>query len=120
MTEKNHSASVCLAGEPYAAKVGDVTVALSDRAMILEEVNDGKAYAPVVYFPLDDIEPDCLTPSDHSTHCPIKGDAGYYSVTANGATLENAAWFYADPLREIAAVKGYVAFYPDKVSVAKV
>jgi hypothetical protein len=35
-TEETHSASVSLAGEPYAAKVGDVTIALSDRAMILQ------------------------------------------------------------------------------------
>ena len=120
MSDKTHSATVSMAGEPYAAKVGGVTVALSDRAMILEEVNGEKTYAPVIYFPLDDIEEDYLEPSDHQTHCPIKGDARYFTVKAGGTTLENAAWFYPDPLRQVGAVKGYVAFYPDKVSVERV
>jgi uncharacterized protein (DUF427 family) len=125
MTEKTHvkethRATVSMAGEPYAAKVGDVTVALSDRAMILEEVNGDKAYTPVVYFPLDDITPETLEPTDHSTYCPIKGNARYFTVKANGNALENAAWSYPEPLRQVGAVKNYVAFYPDKVSVERV
>jgi uncharacterized protein (DUF427 family) len=119
MSEKTHSATVSMAGEPYVAKVGEATIALSDRAMILEEVNGEKSYKPVIYFPQDDIEPDVLQPSDHQTHCPIKGDASYFSVKANGTLLENAAWFYPDPHRMVRAVKNYVAFYPDKVSVEK-
>jgi uncharacterized protein (DUF427 family) len=119
MTEKTHSASVSMAGEPYVAKVGEATIALSDRAMILEEVNGEKDYKPVVYFPQDDIDPESLLPSDHQTHCPIKGDASHFSVKADGEVLENAAWTYPDPHRMVRAVKDYVAFYPDKVSVAK-
>jgi len=83
-------------------------------------VNGEKTYAPVVYFPMDDIAPDMLAPTDHQTHCPIKGDARYFTVKAGGTTLENAAWSYPEPLRQVGAVKGYVAFYPDKVSVEKV
>ena len=120
MSDRSHSASVSMAGEPFVAKVGGTTIALSDRAMILEEVNGEKTYPLVVYFPLDDVEPEVLESSDHTTHCPIKGDASYYSIKANGETLENAAWTYPRPLRQVAAVKGYVAFYPDKVTVAKV
>lgn len=116
---KTHRATVSLAGEPYVAKLGETTIALSDHVMILEEVNGGKSYPPVVYFPLDDIDPDFLEATDHRTHCPIKGDASYFSVKAGGQTLENAAWTYREPLPMVAAVKGHVAFYPDKVSVAK-
>lgn len=119
MSEKTHSATVSMAGESYVAKVDGATIALSDRAMILEEVNGEKSYTPVVYFPQDDIEPEALQPSDHSTHCPIKGDASYFNVKANGTVLENAAWFYPDPHRMVRAVKNYVAFYPSKVSVEK-
>ena len=119
MTEKTHSASVSMAGEPYVARVGGDTIAESERAMILEEVNGDKAYKPVVYFPQDDIDPASLRPSDHSSHCPIKGDAGYFTVTAGDEVLENAAWFYPEPHRMVRAVKGYVAFYPDKVTVEK-
>jgi len=119
MTEKTHTATVSMAGEPYVAQLGETTIALSDRVMILQEVNGEKSYPPVVYFPLDDIDPEFLEASDHRTHCPIKGDASYFSVKAGGQTLENAAWTYPKPLPMVGAVKGYVAFYPDKVSVAK-
>ena len=120
MSQTVHSATISRAVETYAAKVGDVTIARSDRAMILQEVNAGKTYAPVVYFPLDDVVPGVLEPSDHTTHCPIKGDAGYFTVKAGGATLENAAWTYPDPMQEVAAVEGHVAFYPDRVTVGPV
>src|SRR3546814_11954613 len=90
MTEKAHHATVSLAGEPYVAKAGGVTIARSDRAMLLEEVYGEKSYPPVVYFPQDDIEPQSLVPSAHRSHCPIKGDAGYFSVKADGELLENA------------------------------
>jgi uncharacterized protein (DUF427 family) len=119
MTQKTHSASVSMAGEPYVAKVGGVTIARSERAMVLEEVYGAKTYPPVIYFPQDDVAPEALQPSDHASHCPIKGDAGYFSVKADGTVLENAAWFYPDPLPMVRAVKGYVAFYPDKVTVER-
>src|SRR3546814_10300627 len=48
MTEKAHHATVSLAGEPYVAKAGGVTIARSDRAMLLEEVYGEKSYPPVV------------------------------------------------------------------------
>jgi len=40
-------------------------------------------------------------------------------VTVDGNVLENAAWTYPDPLPMVRAVKGYVAFYPDKVTIEK-
>lgn len=124
MTEKTHAkeshhATVSMAGEPYVAKIDGSTIALSDRAMILEEFSGEKAYPPVVYFPLDDVDPEALEASDHQTHCPVKGDASYYTVKANGRELQNAAWTYPQPLPQVGAVKGYVAFYPDKVTIER-
>jgi len=119
MTKTIHSAGVEAVEQPYIAKLGKVTIAHSDQVMVLKEWAGEKTYPPVVYFPLKDIDQDCLLPSDHRTHCPIKGDASYYSIKAEGQTLENAAWFYSDPLPLVADVKGYVAFYPDKVTVEK-
>jgi uncharacterized protein (DUF427 family) len=34
--------------------------------------------------------------------------------------LENAVWFYPEPLPMVAAIKDHLAFYADKVPVAKV
>ncbi len=38
-----------------------------------------------------------LKPTAHSTHCPYKGDASYFSIEADGKTLENAVWSYEKP-----------------------
>lgn len=119
MTEARHYATVSQATEPYVARVGDVIVARSAHAMLLEEVKDERQYPKVVYFPREDVAAECLQPTDHHTRCPIKGEASYLSIDAGGETVENSAWFYPDPLPDAAAVKNYVAFYPDKVTVEK-
>jgi uncharacterized protein (DUF427 family) len=34
-----------------------------------------------------------------------------------GGELENAAWSYEAPIAQVAQLKGYIAFYTDKVDV---
>lgn len=120
MTQTVHSATVSAATAAYVAKVGDTVVARSERALILQEVSPRKTYPPVIYFPLEDVDQGRLVPSDHSSFCPIKGEAGYYSIKDGEEVVENAAWFYLEPLAGVAAVKGHVAFYGDKVAVEEV
>lgn len=119
MTDQTHRATVYMAGEPYTARVDGTVVAHSDHAMVLEEEKDGKSYPPVVYFPREDVVEDSLQPTDHHSHCPIKGEASYFTVTAEDKALVNAAWSYEKPLPQAGAVKNYVAFYPDKVTVER-
>jgi uncharacterized protein (DUF427 family) len=38
--------------------------------------------------------PDVLTRSEHTTSCPYKGDASYYSIPAGGDRSLNAVWTY--------------------------
>ena len=87
-------------------------VADSKRALTLREA----AYAPVQYIPRADVKMALLKRSDHGTHCPYKGDASYYSIELEGRRSENAVWSYEEPYEAMAAIKGYVAFYPDRVS----
>lgn len=117
MSEAAHRATVSPASKRQIAKVGDTVIARSSRAVILAEVSPRKTYPPVVYFPLEDVDQSCLRASTHTSFCPIKGEAGYYTIAAGGATLENAAWFYPKPLAMVAEVKDHVAFYRDKVTV---
>ena len=56
-----------------------------------------------------------LARTAHSTHCPYKGDASYYSINADGTTAENAIWSYETPFDDMSDIKGYVAFYPNRV-----
>src|SRR3546814_2699488 len=72
MNEKRHYATVAPAGEPYIARVGDATIARSERAMLLEEVQDGTHYPVVVYFPRADVAARAMLPSDRHSRCPIK------------------------------------------------
>jgi uncharacterized protein (DUF427 family) len=87
-------------------------VADSKRALTLREA----AYAPVQYIPRADVKMALLKRSDHGTHCPYKGDASYYSIELEGRRSENAVWSYEEPYEAMAAIKGYVAFYPNRVS----
>src|SRR5690606_7549524 len=52
-----------------------------------------------------------LAPTTHATHCPYKGDASYWTVTAGGRSAENAAWSYERPIPEMAPIGGRLAFY---------
>jgi uncharacterized protein (DUF427 family) len=72
-------------------------------------------HMPVYYFPQSDVRMDLLERTNHKSHCPYKGDASYWTLRIGGRSAENAAWSYENPLPEMAAIKGQIAFYWDKV-----
>ena len=74
-------------------------------------------HAAVVYFPRDDVRMDLLERTDHSSHCPFKGDASYWTIRAGGEVAENAVWSYEDPFEEVAGLKDYLAFYADRTQL---
>jgi uncharacterized protein (DUF427 family) len=93
------------------ATFGGETVVDSRGAKLLHE----GTHLPAYYFPEEDVRMDLLEPTDHSTHCPYKGDASYWSLRLDGRTVENAAWTYREPLEGAPPLSGYVAFYWDKL-----
>ena len=88
-------------------EVGGEVIADSRRAFILHE----SGLQPTYYFPPEDVRSDVLTPTDRHTHCPKKGDASYYTISAGGETVENGAWYYPEPLVGAEFIAGLVAFY---------
>jgi uncharacterized protein (DUF427 family) len=86
---------------------GGETIADSTGVHLLFETR----LLPVYYFPVADVREDLLRRTDHTTHCPVKGDAAYWTVAAGGRTAENAVWGYPDPIAPW--LTGYVAFYWD-------
>ncbi len=74
--------------------LGGVPVADSSRVLTMFETG----HLPVYYFPSTDVRREYLVPTDHSTHCPYKGDASYFSVRVGDQLAENAVWQYAEPL----------------------
>ena len=79
----------------------------SRRVKMLHETG----HLPVYYFPLEDIRHDLLEESDHTTHCPFKGDASYFSVRVGDRVAGNAIWHYPEPLEAVSSIRGYAAFY---------
>lgn len=77
-------------------------------------------YDAVQYFPRGDIDMAFLSQTEKTSHCPHKGHATYYSIFINGDLSENCAWSYDAPIAGMEAIKGRVAFYPDKVDVYEV
>jgi len=93
------------------------TIADTREAVELhEDFGEGrKTVSPVVYYiPRKDVRMDRLEHSNHTTHCPFKGDASYFSL-AGGP--ENAVWSYEKPYDEMMALEGRLAFYPDKFRI---
>jgi uncharacterized protein (DUF427 family) len=70
---------------------------------------------PVEYIPREDVNMNFLKPTNHSTHCPYKGDAGYFSISVDGQTTLDAVWYYSNPYPAVAQIKDYLAFYSSKV-----
>ncbi len=97
------------AGKRLRAVFNDAAVAESADALILHETG----CQPRVYFPPADVSMDLLKATTHTSRCPWKGRAAYWTLTVAGKTRENAAWAYPEPLAELAAIKDYLSFYED-------
>ncbi len=92
-------------------QVAGETIADSRRAMMLHE----SGLQPVYYFPPEDVRFDLLERTDKHTHCPKKGDASYYTIRVADRVVENAAWYYPEPLDHAPAeLKDAIAFYFNK------
>ena len=86
-------------------------IADSRDVLTLREAN----YPPVQYVPRADVDLTQVTATDHTSYCPYKGQASYYSIAAGGKSAVNAIWSYEEPHDAMAAIKDYMAFYPDRV-----
>ncbi len=86
-------------------------VADTSRALVMR----APGASPVQYIPRDDVDMALLKRTSHTTHCPYKGDAAYYSIEAGGRASVNAVWTYESPRTLVAGIKDHVAFYPDRV-----
>lgn len=95
------------------AVLGDVVVAESDACLLLRESD----HPDQLYFPVDAVDWELFTKTEHHTVCPFKGEADYWTLTVGAVTEENVVWTYRDPFEEVAGIRGYVAFYTDRVCV---
>lgn len=91
----------------YRVLFGGETIADSVRTKLLFE---GKHH-PVIYFPPADVRQDLLTPTTHTTACPHKGVASYWSVKVGLKAKDNIVWGYKTPMAGCEGIAGHVSFY---------
>lgn len=109
-----HPITVVPTDQPVVVRAGEKVIAQTHRALTLAEAD----YPTVQYVPLADVDEAVLSPTDHSTYCPYKGDASYYNVSTPEGELENVVWTYEQPYDAVAEIAGHVAFYTNQVEVS--
>ena len=86
---------------------GGKTIATSSKTRVMYELG----HAPIYYFPRSGVEFSFLELSDHSTYCPYKGHASYWSVRTDVKSKENVIWCYENPRQEVAQIGHHMGFY---------
>jgi uncharacterized protein (DUF427 family) len=69
------------------------------------------ALLPRLYVPEADLDASAFVATDHSTHCPFKGDASYRSLVVGDRVVENALWHYPTPTPDALWLEGYASLY---------
>jgi len=108
----DHPITIAPLGRRVTVVVAGQTIAESDRALVLREA----AYPAVFYIPRQDARMELLERSEHSSYCPYKGDASYFSIPIGGLRSIDAVWTYEAPYQAVSEIKDHLAFYPDRVA----
>jgi uncharacterized protein (DUF427 family) len=87
-------------------RLGGRVIADTTRALTLFEAS----YPGVRYIPRADVDMGLLERSRHTTTCPYKGLASYFSIIVDGRRAENAIWTYESPKPVAAQIKDHLAF----------
>jgi uncharacterized protein (DUF427 family) len=107
----DHPITVTPNRQRVLVRVGGALIADTRDALILQEAS----YPPVQYIPRKDVDMNLLQRTEHSSYCPFKGDASYYSIPNGGEKSVNAVWSYEQPYPAVGRIKDHVAFYPSRV-----
>ena len=92
---------------------GTTCIADSRRPLKVVETR----HHPVWYLPMADVDSSVIEATSHSTYCPFKGDASYWTVDTGTTQLENSIWGYLAPFTECQALLEHVAFYTDRLTL---
>lgn len=112
-TYPDHRVRIEPATDRIRVLLGDRVLADSRQALRVDETRHGRVW----YLPLSDVAEDCLSATAHTSYCPFKGHARYWTIRVGGLELENAVWAYPEPFEECLALADHVAFYPDRVTL---
>jgi uncharacterized protein (DUF427 family) len=105
-----HRVDVRQTERPVRIEVDGEVVAETTRARLLFETSLPTRF----YIPREDVRLE-LHPHERRTYCPYKGEASYWSVDVGGRRREQLAWSYEQPLPDMPAIAGMLAFWDDRV-----
>ena len=63
------------------------------------------------YFPVAALDKSLIKDSAHTSVCPWKGTASYYSLQVDGKENKDAVWYYPTPKPAAAEINDRVAFW---------
>jgi uncharacterized protein (DUF427 family) len=112
----DHPITVTPTGSRVIVTVDGKVIVDTRNALTLQE----STYPPVQYVPLTDVDESALERTATESYCPYKGDASYYSIPLGGDKSVDAVWEYQNPYSPVAAIKGHIAFYPDRVDAINI
>ncbi len=108
-----HRVDVRRSSRPVRVLLGGTVLAETRSPLLLSETGLPNRF----YIPWQDVRQDLLEASDTHTVCPYKGTASYWSVSAGGRKLADAAWSYPEAHGDAAAVGGHLSFGHDELTV---
>src|SRR4029078_11567139 len=112
----DHQITITANPKRIRVSAGGVVIADTTHALTLKEAS----YPAVQDVPREDANMALLGSTEPSKHCPHQADASYFSINANGKSIENSIWTYETPFPAMAEISGHLAFYPDKVTIEEV
>jgi uncharacterized protein (DUF427 family) len=102
------------AGRRWRALFEGHLIADSNDAVIVHEAG----LNPAIYFPRDSVSMEYMSRTDHTSRCPYRGEATFYTLLMDGNLAENAVWSYESPTDEtLEPMAGRIAFDPSVVDV---
>lgn len=104
--KKVHFAKTESSNKTYQVFYNNELILESDKIVKLNEHYDGKDAPPVIYFPDSAISTLETSKTEHSTHCPIKGDASYWSYK----DAADGIWSYENPNQNVNQIKQHFGF----------
>src|SRR5260370_41784669 len=90
--DPDHTIAIAPNPKRVRVRLAGTLVADTRRALTLREAS----LPPVHYIPREDVDLTLLSRTEHGTHCPYKGDATYFTSSADGRTGANAVRSYEE------------------------
>lgn len=113
MDPNGHQIELREDGRRIEIAIDGVVVASSSAAITLQETG----LPPRYYLPRTDVRTELLHATDKATSCPFKGGASYWSIDVDGHTHPDVVWAYEEPIPEMEAIAGRLAFFDERVDV---